>query len=105
MQASYSLPKSLRMIVVALAALISAILIGGVGGYVVRGAVTAPLNTERSVSSGSVNDSLLPTPNGVYEQSGRPASVYQEATPFRSTYVQGGRPQVVYDEIARLPRN
>lgn len=103
-QTTYGVPKSPRAIVVALAILTAAISLGGAAGYVVRGAVTAPLDYERSVSA-SLNVSLPRTSNVVYEQAGRPASVYQEATPISSIYVQGGRPQVVYEEIARLARN
>lgn len=49
MQATYSVPRSPFTIAIVTAALLVAVLLGGVGGYVVKGVFSAPVERARSV--------------------------------------------------------
>jgi len=100
MHATFSLPKSPLTMVGILAVLLTAIFLGGVGGYVVKGALGASSAHPRSVAGTTNTASLAEDRSSAYVQGGRPAIVY--ATEAPSIYVQGGRPQVVYDDVARL---
>ena len=102
MQATYSVPRSPLTAVVVVAAVLIAILVGGVGGYVVKGALGASGEQHRSVAGGIGASSPVGSHSSVYVQGGRPAIVYAPEPP--SIYVQGGRPQVVYDDVAQLAR-
>jgi hypothetical protein len=101
MRTTYSVPKSPLTIAIVTAALLVAAIIGGVGGYVVKGALGAT-PVPQSLAAGSGNASLAESRSQIYVQGGRPAVVYATAQPI--VYVQGDRPQAVYDEVARLAR-
>ena len=100
MQATFSVPRSRLTMAGLLAALLTAILLGGVGGYAVRGALGASSAHPESVAGATNTASLAESHSSAYVQGGRPAIVYAPEPP--RIYVQGGRPQVVYDEAARL---
>ncbi len=60
MEATYSVPRSPLTIATVTAVLLGAVLLGGVGGYVVKGVFSAPVERARSV----VVDPLTGFPSG-----------------------------------------
>lgn len=96
MQAAFSVRKSPLGIVRVIGVLLVTLLLGGIGGFVAKGAMESPAQAARSAS--------VPAARSLYVQGGRPPSVYLQAAETPSIYVQGGRPQNVYDEIARLEK-
>ena len=98
MQAIHGVRRSPLAVILVLGALLLTLLIGGVGGYLVKGALGSPVQDARSAF---VRTQSTPY---IYVQGGRPSNVYEQAAQTPSIYVQGGRPQIVYDEIARLEK-
>jgi hypothetical protein len=84
---------------VVLATLLVAVLLGGVGGYLVKGLAAPSLATTHAAAP-AVHSSEIPfvgRPPYLYEQGGRPLSVYEQNERTPSVYQQGGRPPVVYN--------
>jgi hypothetical protein len=100
MQATYGVWKSPLVMAVIAAVLLAAIVLGGAGGYFVRGALGGQAAYGGPIAAGARSTTVADSQSTAYVQGGRPPIVYTPALP--SIYVQGGRPQVVYDEIARL---
>lgn len=97
MQATYTVRRSPLTMLVVLATLVVALLLGAVGGYVVKSLV-APSHATSAAAPAAHSSSVQfeGRPPYVYEQGGRPLNVYQQDERTSTLYQQGGRPQVVY---------
>lgn len=97
MQATFTVRRSPFTMLAVLATLLVALLLGGIGGYVMKG-VVAPSHAAVAAAPATQPSAVTfeGRPAYVYEQGGRPLNVYQQDERPSTLYQQGGRPQVVY---------
>lgn len=100
MVSTNTLRKSPAALAGLVAALVAALFVGGVSGYVIRGLGVMSGAQPSAASSSAAHESA--TSPYLYVQGGRPPAVYSQGRAAPSLYVQGDRPQVVYVDAAGI---